>query len=342
MGGFNSLPPELQHEVLFSCDSETLVACCQSAQCLLEVSRAVLYHSIRLDDDKATRLVANALKHAHHIRHLHAVTTDDSAYEGSWITLFTALKTAGVLESLNTIPPTTEWSRWSPKMIAALDDLSELTSIRSFKANSPRGAWTWASLARWGARLKGLRLLDNYIPFSEDQEIRAINPHLHTLHIEQLCEPSAYPCSIRFVRCLSLLLDRNGVWSEKEESIYQANLQTAAEFLDILSISWHWDQGKGPTLRGFNTPLPSLRTLALLYSNKGFMGPSKSYIQQISSVAPLILHLKIFISGVHGMLQRGHAKLVVQYTSGMKQKISFVRFPQLKPSICGLTIVRNI
>ncbi|KAH8813755.1 hypothetical protein DL96DRAFT_503834 [Flagelloscypha sp. PMI_526] len=290
--------PELQHEILSFCDSHTLTVTCLLARDLLEDSRDVLYHTVKINDHDAVRMVLNASQFIPRIRHLHAIITGYGGDGVSWITLFTILRKAGAVGVLNIMPPPTTFFRPTPDQIRAIDALSQLSSIHTFMAELPalhpdaNSSWTLSSLALWSTRLKGLRI--QWFSLQDESVLRThcISYALDFLELHKLIKPSHFPMEIRKVRRLAIIIE----WKESYENRIRDILNTMALTLEAFTVRWYGDCAQGPTLTGITTPLVSLTCLAVLMPSDMLSSPQIGpFLQGASSCAPNLHTIRLFL-----------------------------------------------
>ncbi|KAH8813758.1 hypothetical protein DL96DRAFT_1821009 [Flagelloscypha sp. PMI_526] len=290
--------PELQHEVLSFCDSHTLTVTCLVARGLLEDSRDVLYHTVRINERDAALMVSNASHLVLSIRHLRAVITGHRGSSMTWISLFTILKNSSVISMLDLLPPPTAYFNPTPEEVRAIDALSHVSSIHTFMAELPTvhpesyASWTLSSLALWGARLRRVRVR-RYSPHNEmTLRTLCISHAIDSLELHKLIKPSHFPIEIREVRRLAIIIR----WKESYENKIRDILNTMAHTRETFTIRWFGDCPQGPTITGITTPLVSLTCLAILMPSDVLSSPQiRPFLQGVSSCAPNLHNVRLFL-----------------------------------------------
>ncbi|KAH8813753.1 hypothetical protein DL96DRAFT_1625304 [Flagelloscypha sp. PMI_526] len=243
------LPSELQREVFSFCDSHTLAVACLLSRDLLDDSRDILYHTVKISDIGAARMVSNASQLIPRIRHLHAIITGAGGHNASWISLLTILKNANVIGTLNLIPPPILSFRTTPEIVASIDELSQVSSVHTFMAVWPdvevasQFGWTFSSLALWGGRLKGLHIRD-FRRYHERPEILGIKqdkPVLDALELGQYIHPAPTSFQIHKVRKLAVMLGNHDFHEDKIRDILKHMVQT----LELFVFSWFGNYERG-------------------------------------------------------------------------------------------------
>ncbi|KAH8813757.1 hypothetical protein DL96DRAFT_1625315 [Flagelloscypha sp. PMI_526] len=285
------LPLELQREVFSFCDSHTLTVTCLLARDLLGDSRDILYHTVKIDDHGAAGMVSNASQLIPRIRYLHAIITSDGGDSASWVNLFTILKNANVIGTLNLIPPLNKPLKLTPEITTAIDELSKASSIHTFMAVWPAAeqtsqfGWSLSSLALWGSRLKGLRVPD-YLRYEENPSIVKVQhdkPVLEALELGQFIDPAPTSFRIDKVRKFAVMIGSQ----EFNESQIRDMLNLMAQTLELFVVSWYGTNEIGPTFPQLNHPLTSLATLAIFFSTQELItAHNLPFLQAISSCAP--------------------------------------------------------
>ncbi|KAH8813756.1 hypothetical protein DL96DRAFT_1821008 [Flagelloscypha sp. PMI_526] len=283
---FNSLglPTELQREVLSFCDPPTLAVACLLSRDLLDDSRDILYRAVKIDDKRAASMVANASQLISRIRYLHAIITGKEGDSASWIQLFTILKKAKVIGTLNLLPPLNRSFQPTPEIIGVLDELSGLSSIHTFMAVWPsvHPHWTFSSLALWGSRLKGLRIL-HASPYVERPCIlkRSLDERvIYALELGQLIDPATASFQMHKVRRLAVVIGGSYFHEDKMQSILEPTVHT----LEFIAFYLYGGYERGATFPEFDHPLTSLTTLAIFLTTHILITRHNlPFLQRISS-----------------------------------------------------------